>query len=89
MKKKNKQILSIQRILVGNCTHTVKVTRICDGWNIRVFLNDVLNQEVKVFDKSFIGSCIASMLRIEDKNGNISNMATKSRERNFCNSKET
>jgi len=79
---KRKTILPMQRVLLGSCQHDVKVTRIKDGWNIRVFVNDVLNQESRVYDRLYIQSEIRDMLRMEDKCGNISNMADSSRFRN-------
>lgn len=78
---KRRTVQGITRILVGPCKHDVKVTRIGDGYNIRVFLNDVVNQESRVYDKIHIGPEIQDMLRLEDKYGNISSMASSSRER--------
>lgn len=79
---KRRTILRMQRTLSGRCEHDVKVTRIGDGYNIRVLLNGEINQESRVYDKEDISKEIFQMLRMEDKCGNISDMASASRERN-------
>jgi hypothetical protein len=38
-------VTPMQRMLQGACEHKVVVTRIGDGYNIRVYMNDTLNQE--------------------------------------------
>lgn len=78
---KRRTILPLQRTLWGQCEHDVKVTRIGDGYNIRVFLNDQVNQESRVYDKEDVSREIYQMLRMEDKCGNISRMASSSRDR--------
>jgi hypothetical protein len=83
MNIKIKRIIRIQRCLVGLCKHNVTVRKIDNGWNCRVFLNGIVNQELKVFNKEHIRLAIAEMLRWEDKCGNISDMASASRERNY------
>lgn len=75
-------ILTLQQVLQGECEHTVKVTRIGDGYNIRVFTNGKLNQESRVYDRRWIGVEAKSMLRMEDKCGNISKYADSARFRN-------
>ena len=49
------------------------------NWGIRVFVNDEINQESTVEDRTLIGPEIRSMLRMEDKCGNISGLAHNSR----------
>lgn len=70
-------------VLAGECQHEVKVTRVAPGkWGIRVYVNKILSQESVVQCRSEIGNEIRSMLRMEDKCGNISDMASASRDRN-------
>jgi hypothetical protein len=64
-----------------DCTHEVKVTRIGDGYNIRVLMNGNVNQESRVYNREHISTEIYHMLRMEDKCGNISNMASRCRDR--------
>lgn len=78
---KRRTVMSLQRTCVGSCTHGVKVTRIGDGYNIRVFLNNEINQESRVYSREDISPEIYHMLRMEDKCGNLSNMASRSRDR--------
>lgn len=69
-----------------DCKHEVKVTHLKGkGWGIRVYLNGILNQEALVENRTDIYRAIAHMLRMEDKCGNSSDMASASRDRNFCN----
>lgn len=69
-------------VLLGWCTHRVKVTRVPGhGYGIRVYTNELLNQESLVQDKIDIGKEISLMLRTEDKCGNWSKMASRSRMR--------
>jgi phage-related protein len=79
---KRRTVLTLQRMLQGSCEHRVQVTRIGDGYNIRVFTNDTLNQEARVYDRQHIGTEAKSMLRMEDKCGNISKYADAARFRN-------
>jgi hypothetical protein len=74
-------ILPPQKVGAGACTHEVKVTRIGDGYNIRVFVNGTLNQESRVYDRAFISAEARDMLRWEDKLGNISKYADRARHR--------
>lgn len=70
---------------MGECEHNVKVTHIKGkGWGVRVFVNGNLNQESIVTSRSDISREIGHMLRMEDKCGNISQIASASRERRFC-----
>ena len=79
---KRRTVLTLQRMLQGDCEHKVLVTRIGDGYNIRIFMNDKLNQEARVYDRMNIQSEAKSMLRMEDKCGNISKYAAAARFRN-------
>lgn len=78
---KRRTVLPVQHIVFGPCEHDVKVTRIGDGHNIRVFLNGKLNQEARVFDRVDVAKEIRQMLRMEHKCGNVSGMAASSRYR--------
>ena len=75
------QIRRIQRIMVGLCDHEVTVRKISAGWNIRVFLNGELNQEARCHRREDIGYTARSLLRWEDKCGNISHYARSARDR--------
>ena len=74
-------MVTMQRTCMGRCEHTVKSTRIGNGWNVRVFLNGELNQEVRVYAQNLIGAAARDMLRWEDKCGNISEYASAARHR--------
>jgi hypothetical protein len=74
-------MLTMQRTCAGACEHTVTSRRIGNGWNVRVFLNGVLNQEVRVYAQNLIGAAARDLLRWEDKCGNISDYASKARHR--------
>ena len=68
------------------CEHEVRVTYLKGkGWGIRVYLNEKLNQESLVENRVDIHKELARMLRMEDKCGNCSDLASASRDRNFCN----
>lgn len=69
------------RVMLGDCEHEVKVTRLADGWGVRVFTNGVLNQETTVYSRADIGAAARGMLRMEDKCGNISKFASAARYR--------
>lgn len=70
------------KVLQGEVDHSVKVTRIKPGlWGIRVFVDGVKNQESVVDSRIKIGPEIRSMLRMEDKVGNLSDLAHNSRHR--------
>lgn len=77
-----KQILGIQRMMLGPVTHEVKSVRFEDGYSIRVFTDGILNQESRVDSREEIGPCAKDMLRWEDKVGNISEFAGAARNRN-------
>lgn len=70
----------MQQMLLGEVNHEVKVTAIKGvGLGVRVFTNGKLNQEVVVDNRIKIGPAIRDLLRMEDKCGNISKMADRSR----------
>lgn len=75
------QVLRMQHLLLGNVEHEVTVRKIGDGYNVRVFVNGKLNQEARCNNKSDIGYTCRSLLRWEDKCGNISQYASSARER--------
>lgn len=77
-----KPVIRLRRSLLGNVEHEVRVTRMQDGYGVRVFTNGVLNQEMLAEDRSEIGSVAREMLRWEDKCGNISEFASAARKRN-------
>ena len=81
MYEKYKQILRIQRCIVGECEHDVTVRCINGQYHVRVFLNGELNQEAVCESKLDIGYTARSLLRWEDKCGNISDFAISARER--------
>ena len=70
------------RCMVENPKHEVTVRRIGSGWNVRVLIDGVVNQEMRVFNRQDIGTAARDMLRWEDKVGNISKYADSSRNRN-------
>lgn len=75
------------KVLVNNPKHEVTVRRIGSGWNVRVLIDGVVNQEMRVFNRLDIGTAAREMLRWEDKCGNISKYADSSRNRNKTNRK--
>lgn len=75
------QIVRIQRCLVGACEHEVTVRCINGQYHVRVLLDGVVNQEAVARSKADIGFTARSLLRWEDKCGNISQFATSARER--------
>lgn len=74
-------IIPPKRVLLGPVKHDVEVRRIGDGYNIRVYVNGELNQEARVPNKSMISFAARSLLRWEDKCGNISDFASAARAR--------
>jgi hypothetical protein len=76
-----KQVVTIQRVCVGPCTHEVRVRRIGSGWNCRVLTNGQVNQEMRVDARADIGRACREMLRWEDKCGNVSAFASAARAR--------
>ena len=81
MTDKYKQIVQIQRCLVGECEHEVTVRNINGRYHVRVLVNGVVNQEAVCESKLHIGYTCRSLLRWEDKCGNISDFASSARER--------
>lgn len=79
--RKIDRVLRMQRCMVQWCEHTVTVRRIGKAWHCRVFVDGVLNQEVKVYDRMDIGFACRDMLRMEDKCGNWSDFAMSARTR--------
>jgi hypothetical protein len=76
-----KQVLPMQRLYFGEVTHEVKVNRIGNAYHCQVFTNGALNQEAIAENQSEIGYVCKSLLRWEDKCGNISAFASSARER--------
>ena len=83
MVERYKQIVRMQRCIVGNCEHEITVRNINGQYHIRVFLDGVLNQEAVCESKLDISFTARSLLRWEDKCGNISKFASSARERLF------
>lgn len=81
MIERYKQIVRIQRCIVGECSHEVTVRNINGQYHVRVFLDGVLNQEAICKSKLDISYTARSLLRWEDKCGNISAFASAARER--------
>lgn len=75
------QLIRLQQSLVGKCEHEVTVRCIAGNFYVRVFLNGKLNQEAVCYNRSDIGWTARSLLRWEDKCGNISKFASSARER--------
>ena len=80
-KNRYKQIIRMQRCLVGDCEHEVTVRNINGQYHVRVLLNGSVNQEAVAASKSDIGYTARNLLRMEDKCGNISAFAGAARER--------
>ena len=81
MKERYKQKIRIIRVLMGPVEHTVKVTKINRNYHCRVFVNGELNQEAICYSKLDIGFTCRSLLRWEDKCGNVSKYAASARKR--------
>lgn len=83
MKKKSyPNTIPMQSMLNGLVIHSIKVTYLGNNWyGCRCYLNGELNQEIQVEGKENIRAACRSMLRMEDKCGNISNYAGASRMR--------
>jgi hypothetical protein len=74
--------LTMQRMMMGEVEHEVKVTRIKGhGYGVRVLVNGEINQEDLAETRQDIGPVARSMLRMEDKCGNISKHADRARHR--------
>jgi hypothetical protein len=78
------RVIALQRTLLGLVEHTVEVTRMKEGYGVRVFVNGVLNQEAVAENRERIGSVARDLLRMEDKCGNISAFASAARHRAFA-----
>ena len=77
-----KMIIPMQKMLLGEVEHDVKVTAMgSKKFHCRVYTNGKLNQEAVCFNLSDIGVTCRNMLRDEDKCGNISAFASAARER--------
>jgi len=79
--KTERRVVTFKRCYFDFVTHEVKVTRIGDGWNVRIYTNGEVNQETRVYDRTRIGPVAREMLRWEDKCGNISKAASAARKR--------
>lgn len=79
MKNTYKQIVPLQRIYFDEVNHEVTVRYINGKYDCRVFTSDILNQEAVCKTKNLIGFTCRSMLRMEDKCGNISEFADSAR----------
>lgn len=75
------QLVRMKRVLVGECQHEVTVCRINGKYHVRVLLDGEVNQEAVCDAKIDIGYTARSLLRWEDKCGNISKFARSARER--------
>jgi len=70
----------MKHVFQDSCQHAVKVTFMKKiGYLISVFTNGVKNQTSVTKERIDIGPTIRGMLRMEDKCGNYSNMAHRSR----------
>ncbi len=81
MTERYEQIVRMQRCLVGECEHEVTVRCINGRYHVRVLLNGEINQEAVCNSRADIGWTARSLLRWEDKCGNISRFAHSARER--------
>ena len=80
--KRYVQNVKMQRCIVGPCDHEVTVRNINGCFHVRVLLNGAVNQEA-ICNKADIGFTARSLLRWEDKCGNISQFATSARARHM------
>lgn len=76
-----KQLLRIQHCILGEVEHEVTVRNINGLYHCRVFVNGKLNQEAVCESKRDISYTCRSLLRWEDKCGNISEFASAARQR--------
>ena len=81
MNNRYTQLIRIQRVCVGDCEHEVVVTCINGKYHVRIMLNGKINQEAVCWSKADIGFTARSLLRWEDKCGNISAFAASARAR--------
>lgn len=75
------QLIRMKRCLVGECEHEVTVRCINGRYHVRVLLDGEINQEAVCYSRADIGWTARSLLRWEDKCGNISRFAHSARER--------
>ena len=76
-----KNLFRMKRLLLGKVEHEVTVRNINGNYHCRVLVNGELNQEAVCYNKRDIGYTCRSMLRWEDKCGNISEFASAARAR--------
>ena len=76
-----KQLVRIQRCVLGEVDHEVTVRNIDGNYHCRVYANGELNQEAVCLNKRDISYTCRSLLRWEDKCGNFSEFATAARAR--------
>ena len=76
-----KQLFRIREVLMDEVEHEVTVRNINGNYHCRVLLNGVVNQEAVCYSKRDIGYTCRSLLRWEDKCGNISKFANAARKR--------
>lgn len=76
-----KQLIRIQHCCLGETEHEVTVRNINGEYHCRVLVNGRVNQEAVCTNKSDIGHTCRSLLRWEDKCGNISEFASAARKR--------
>ena len=79
-----RQLVRIQHCILGEVEHSVTVRNINGRYHCRVFVNGELNQEAMCSSKRDIGYTCRSLLRWEDKCGNISKFASAARKRLFA-----
>lgn len=81
MKERYKQLIRIQRMFIENPEHEVTVRCIDGQYHVRVLVQGQVNQEAVCYSKADISYTARSLLRWEDKCGNISAFASAARER--------
>jgi len=81
-KEINPNKLTVKEMKFDFVEHDVKVTRMPGlGYGVRVFVNGKLSSECIADCREMVGPTIRDLLRMEDKCGNISKMADRSRHR--------
>jgi len=77
---KNK--IPMQSVMLGDVHHEITVTRLNKNqYGCRCWTNGFVNQEIVVDNRSLIGRACREMLRMEDKCGNLSDLANNARNR--------
>ncbi len=72
----------MNRVLQGEVTHEVKVTRMKGhGYGVRVLVDGEVNQQTVVPSRDKFAEAARDMLRMEDKCGNLSDFADNARMR--------